>query len=514
MHSNFQVKFPAAIMLLAGFCQIAAAICFIAAPLASAANYYVTPAGQAPHDGLSPQTAFRSLAAACRATPAGKNTIHVAAGEFKETESCVLAPGVSLIGEGIGKTIFRWSAVRSLEENPMKFDFAGFLIQMKGSSDATISGLTIIGSLPDDKRAHGGIFAHEVRDVSIHDCEVKGLEFTGIWLSQATNSSVQHCQFDDCGHPSKQSCSGALQAGDLTDCTLHHNFIRENRGAYGIKTWKTTWTNLTDWGGFAQNKVKLTRARFHDNDIKVRQQGGWGNGQPNMAMELWNSEPVDCEIDRNRFNECVSLVEGGKAPKTIRVHHNLFLLEPGYSCAIEAGHHNLEIDHNVFRNGFYPIASFGGTIENLRIHHNTFDGIEDHGVCNQPGVTNFSFTHNTVVIKKDMNVLNIGGGDKPGLASKVTIAHNLFVKEGSPACKSPIMNLHGGSKADTLTIEDNAFWNWSPEGAAPQVADPLLERASDSDGLLRLSVKSPVRAAGKGNIEDTVTLPKFSPKKP
>ena len=91
----------------------------------------------------------------------------------------------------------------------MKFDFSGFLIQMKDSSDATISGLTIIGSLPDDKRAHGGILAHEVRNVSIHDCEVKGLEFTGIWLSQATNSSVHHCRFDDCAHPSKQSCSGA-----------------------------------------------------------------------------------------------------------------------------------------------------------------------------------------------------------------------------------------------------------------------------------------------------------------
>ena len=34
-------------------------------------------------------------------------------------------------------------------------------------------------------------------------------------------------------------------------------------------------------------------------------------------------------------------------------------------------------------------------IDNLRIHHNTFDGIEDHGVCNQPGVTNSSFTHNS-----------------------------------------------------------------------------------------------------------------------
>lgn len=483
------------------FARIITAAACLATPLATAADYHVSPTGNDANNGLSPQSAFRSLAAACRATPTGKNTIHVAPGEYEEKESCILPPSVSLSGAGIGKTVIHWKAVRSLAENPMKFDFAGFMIQMKDSSDATISGLTIIGSLPDDQRAHAGILAHEVKNVSIHNCEVKGLEFTGIWLSQAINSSIHHCRFEDCAHPNRQSCSGGLQIGDLTDCAIHHNFIRENRGAYGIKTWKTAWTNPTDWFGLGQNKVKMSRVRFHDNDVKVRQQGGWGNGQPNMAMELWNSEPVDCEIDHNRFNECLSLVEGGKAPRTIRVHHNLFILKPGYSYAIEAGHHNLEIDHNVFRNGFYPIASFGGSIDNLRIHHNTFDGIEDHGVCNMPGVTNFSFTHNTVVVKKDMHVLNIGSGDKPGIASNVTITNNLFVKEGTPASTTTVMKLHGASKSDVVSIRDNAFWNWSPDGNSPLVADPMLERADEGDRLLYLSPKNPVRVAGKGNFE-------------
>jgi pectate lyase len=481
---------------------IAAAGCLVA-PIASAADYHVSLAGKDGNSGLSPQSAFRSLAAACRATPAGKNTIHVAPGEYEETESSILPPGVSLSGAGIGKTIFHWKAVRSLAGNPMKFDFSGFMIQMQDSSDASISGITINGSLPDDRRAHGGILAHEVKNVSIHNCEVKGLEFTGIWLSQATNSSIHHCRFEDCGHPNQQSCSGGLQVGDLTDCTIHHNHIREHRGAYGIKTWKTAWTNPTDWFALGQNKVKLTRVRFHDNDIKVRQQGGWGNGQPNMALELWNSEPADCGIHHNRITGCVSLVDGGRAPKTIRVHHNLFLLEPGYSYAIEAGHHNMEIDHNVFRNGFYPIASFGGPIENLRVHHNTFDGIENHGVCNLPGVIDFSFTHNTVVIKNDMHLLNLGGGDKSGPSRNVTITNNLFVKDGTPPCTASLVNSCGASTPDpkTLVLRDNAFWNWSPDGESPQVADPLLERAPGGDGLLYLPERSPVRAAGQGNLE-------------
>jgi len=174
---------------------LATALGWLVAPQACAADYHVSPTGNDANDGLSQQTAFRSLAAACRSTPAGKHIIHVAAGDYEETESCVLPSGVSLTGAGIGKTVFHWKIVRSLEEHPMKIDFAGFLIQIKNSSNATISGLTIIGNLPNDQRAHGGIFAHEARNVAIHDCEVKGLEFCGIWLSQATNSSVHHCRF-------------------------------------------------------------------------------------------------------------------------------------------------------------------------------------------------------------------------------------------------------------------------------------------------------------------------------
>ncbi len=90
------------------------------------------------------QTAFRTLAAAVKATPAGPHTIRVAAGEYEEAQSCVLAPGVSLTGEGIGKTVFHWKSVRNFEKNPMGHDFDGFLIRMQDSSDATISDLTSV----------------------------------------------------------------------------------------------------------------------------------------------------------------------------------------------------------------------------------------------------------------------------------------------------------------------------------------------------------------------------------
>lgn len=474
-------------------------VCLITSSL-HASTYYLSIKGNDDHDGLTKQSAFRTLAAACRKVPTGAHTILVSHGEFEEQQSCTLPHGVSLIGMGMGKTTFHWKTQVSLAENPMKFDFSGFLLQVQGSQHATISGFTIIGHGPDGQRAHGGIIAHEVQHLTLKQCEFKGLEFTGVWLSQASHSQIHHCRFEDCAHPSPQSCSGALQIGDLTDCSIHHNVIHEHRGAYGIKTWKTIWTNPTDWFFLGQNKAKLTRCQFHDNHIHVRQQGAWGNGQPNMALELWNSEPSDCDIHHNLFHACISLVEGGHAAKTIRVHHNLFQLPPGYSYAIEAGHHNMEIDHNVFRNGFYPIASFGHRIDGLRVHHNTFDGIENFGICNMPGLARFWFAHNTVVIKNHMNLINIGSAEKKGVAEQLIIEHNLFVKDGSPACTEPLLKLHGSSTSRDVTIRQNAFWHWAPDGDSPQSADPLFERTSGENPWLQLSDNSPMRSTGRGDL--------------
>jgi hypothetical protein len=262
-----------------------------------------------------------------------------------------------------------------------------------------------------------------------------------------------------------------LQIGDMTDSSIHHNIIREHRGAYGIKTWKAAWSQrMQSWDWLKQNKARLVRVRFHDNDIKVRQRGGWGTGQPNMAVELWNSDPVECDFSRNRLNECLSLIEGGEAPHTIRVHHNRFILEPGYSCAIEAGHHDLEIDHNIFRNGYYPIGSFGSPIRNLRVHHNTFDGIEDIALCILPGVSGFDFRDNTVLVRREMPVLILGKDNntgRPTLSRDITITGNRFSAQGPSPSRAPIIKLRDRStiQPDGPRIWNNSFRNWIPEQA-------------------------------------------------
>ncbi len=466
---------------------------------ACAADYHLAANGDDANDGTTPRTSFRTLAGACRKVPAGKHVIQVAAGTYDEKTSAQVPKGVSIVGAGKGKTVFTWQATRSLEKNPMGHDADAFLIQVKDTADASISGLTINGSMAEDRRAHGGIIAREVSAFSIRDCELRGLEFCGVWLAGATKSSVQGCCFEDCGHPSKVSCSGALQVGPLTDCAIHGNVIREHRGAYGIKAWNPAWKSPTDWGGIWGNMVKLVRTRFHDNDIDLRQQGAWGNGQPNMDLELWASDLQDCEMYGNRFRECVSLVGGGKSPRTIRVHHNLHLLKPGYNYAIEAGMQGIEIDRNYFQNGAGTISSFGETIRNLHIHHNTFDGVMDINVLGFPGLIDFRFEHNIVVVKKDMPLLSLTKFAKD--SADLVIARNVFIKEGGTALAKPM--IHGKDGAPSrVTISGNAYWNWnSAEGASALAMDPGLVRGEQGDRLLHLKPASRVLAAGCGHGE-------------
>lgn len=466
--------------------------------LANAEDRFVSPVGNDANNGLTAQSAFRTVAAAAKATPAGAHTIHLAVGEYPETESTLLSPGVSLTGAGIGKTIIRWSARQEPRESKASPEAEKTAIRAINTAKASISGFTLLGNLPDDQRANTGIVVHGASEFSIHDLKVKGFEFCGIWMHDAVNSTIRNNRLEDNGLPHKESCSGGLQIGNMTDCSVHHNSIREHRGAYGIKTCIPEWTERNDpWNA---PLVKLVRVMIHDNDIKLRRQGGWGQGQPNIAIELWRSDPDSCEIFNNRVNTCVSLVEGGSADKTIRVHHNLFILEPGYNYALEAGHHNMEVDHNVFRNGIYPIATWGSPPDNLHVHNNVFDGIEDVNLLALAGATNFRFVNNIVTVKKDMPVLSLG---KHGSAShSILIADNIFVKKHGPPYATEMITAEADNKPapGSVAIRDNWFWNWNPAATNSQSADPLLVREPDGDQLLKPAPDSPALKAGKGTL--------------
>jgi nitrous oxidase accessory protein NosD len=470
-----------------------------------AETFFVSPTG----DDVNPGTAakpFRTLAAACRAVPSGKNTIRLEAGLYPETETSKVPSGVSVTGAGQDKTILRWGATRDLDKNPWDIAPDSFLMQVTDSADAALSGFTIEGKLDGENRAHGGILAYKVTNFEIRDITARSFRFSALYLAEGVNSRLHHCRVEDSGNPNKQSCSGGIQFGDLTDSAIHDNVIRENRGGYAMKSWRYLWSvAMKGPRPDARIKIKLLRTKFYNNDVKVRQQGGWGSGQPNMALELWNCQPTECEIYGNRFNECVSLTGDFSAPKTIRVHHNDFTLEKGYSYAIEVSTDNVEIDHNYFANGYYPLACFGSRREGIYVHDNIFDGIEKIQLMYfRNGVKNFRFVNNTVHLKETFPILVLSGR----VSENVTIANNLFYKEGAEHAPELVLLRPPKDKPQqqatiaegTLTVRNNAFYNWKPEGDAAFTGDPILVKNGkrENGAYFRLAPKSPLRALGIG----------------
>jgi hypothetical protein len=430
---------------------------------------------------------FKTLAMACEKTAAGNKTIQIAEGIFNETRPCRPAAGVSIAGAGVDKTTLHWAVTEDLGRNPWKIAPDSFLIQVHDSNNASLGGFTIDGLVDDQTRAHGGILARRVRHLSIHDIRATSFNMCAIYLSEAADSEIHDCRVDDSGHPDKQSCTGAIMVGELTDSSVYNCVIRERLGAYGVKGWRYSWGDKSP-SGDPNLRMPLTRCSFHGNDIKVRQQGGWGNGQPNMAMELWNARPTDCQIYDNRFNECLSLTGGGKGPKTYRVHHNKFVEESGYSYAMEIAVDDVEVDHNYFTNGDYPLAGFGGRVSGLNVHDNVFDHIESVAILNfAGGLHGFRFEHNTVNLKQSLPVLALGGG-----SDDLKISGNLFCKEG-PAASADFVSYKAGDpakgpatvRAGTLDISGNQFVNWPPSGEKAVSSDkpPVFKAKGDRESV-------------------------------
>ena len=82
----------------------------LATSLARADESFVSPGGNDFNNGLSAQAPFRTLAAAAKSSPAGAHTIRMAQDDYPKSKTTLLAPGVSLVGAGVGKTIICWSA--------------------------------------------------------------------------------------------------------------------------------------------------------------------------------------------------------------------------------------------------------------------------------------------------------------------------------------------------------------------------------------------------------------------
>ncbi|WNR45408.1 cadherin-like beta sandwich domain-containing protein [Paenibacillus roseipurpureus] len=478
-------------------------------------DVYVSPTGDDSQNG-SIGSPFRTLAKAVQEVAPGRGaTIHLTAGVF-DVAAINLPQQTNLVGAGVDQTIIKASLIKAVTSYKQG-DVTKYAIQGRNLHDASISGFTLDGLIGSTDYAHGGIFINTVSNFQIHDVKVQNFSYNGIWLENSVNSSIYNAEVYDTAFGNTAAVLGNLMFGNMTDGSIHDVKIRETRGTYGLKAARSDTFNEGGTQFIPDSLLTyLTRVKLYNLDIDLRQKGLWSVGQPNIDLEMPGAVTEDVEIYNSRFADSVSLISTQhKASKSIRVHHNQFIAEPaganGYTYAIEVSMEKLEIDHNYFSNGYYPIASFAGKETGLYLHENIFDGIDGIrfiGYAN--GLENTTISNNVFRLTNSLQtskVIFMYLGNN--VSDNVTIEKNLFINDSPKAPESFVeLGVKNGvvvaSTGTNFIVKSNLFDNWTPYGTNAVSADPKL---SYSD--FRLAPDSPAYALGFHDINtESFGLPK------
>ena len=496
-----------------GACQpVVAATLAVTMGTCNPTTYLVAPTGDdATGDGSSANP-WKTIVYATTKVSAGRgDTIRLAAGAYEESSRIVLPSGVSLIGAGKGKTFIKVNFFYDMLAYPLpcgpsdlkeaSFDLLpeNCVIQVNGASQM-LKGFYLDGQ---DKKCYGGIYAKIADQVIWDELEIRNFRIAGIWTDKSFNSQIRYCKIVNSTWGNSRLDFANIMFYDCDNLRIHHNEIEVNDiGAYGIKANQTYDKNTCRGGNAAERNDFVAKTfvnvKIYENSIKVPDFGTWNNfTAPAITIEFPNATPKDCEIYNNYLNNHVSVPGVNSAldnyqyaGKTAHIHHNVFDLgkDDGseYRYAIEATVPNMEIDHNFFKGGLYPISMFNASLgndprfTNHLIHHNVFYGARGTRNGQQPQAllnyrslpSNFRFYNNTVVDNNGVRTLLNLAVAVPRYNTE--IINNIFV--------SPDQN-RGQLFTNELYVNPvfkrNLFYNIDPFGTETVVTNPVLKLSGD-----------------------------------
>lgn len=262
---------------------------------AGAATYYVRLDGNNSNNGLTNSIggAWRNLSYACAHTTAGDNIV-VGAGTFTESSQCVLAPGVSISGQGV-TSIIKPGYVGDLNHG---------LITCTSSAGTSVNGNQSISYLLLDGNSQTGYCGISVwyrNSVEIHHCTIQNFKYRGISYqigggfmdqpsySNSTNNSVHDNIISD----NTTNDAGFSEHAEVwwygqTDFLFYNNTITSTAYPGNMNSFKCAW----------QTRSKIYNNIFNrttdDND-----------GQWNFFTELFFTVG-GCEVYGNTFNGCAT----------------------------------------------------------------------------------------------------------------------------------------------------------------------------------------------------------------
>ncbi|HMJ67702.1 MAG TPA: DUF1565 domain-containing protein [Cyclobacteriaceae bacterium] len=438
-------------------------------------TYYVSTSGNNASNGSS-ASPWRTLKYAITKVAANAgHTIKLAAGTYVEDGRVDVPTGVNIEGAGRDQTIIK--AASSFYYNPASPAYATdkFLISLNSGSYTAgrqvLKNFTIDG---DGKKLHGGIYVHYRNNVNIENVKVQYTNFSGIWLWDMKDGGLKSVATYNCSWGSSGWSAGAINVGNLERIEFDQVDINEGTG-YGIKA-----IGPSGFNNFKQFVI-------HDSRVSVNPMGLWNGGSaPNIAIELWQSSLVGCQIYNNYIDNTLSLVNSNGPAATgvqaVRVYNNTFDMETrshGQGYAIELSIHDAEIDHNYILKGTQGIANWDNAMSNWSIHHNIFYGIQGSypGECvrsQRSGLHNVKFYNNTIEFmgNKTANVVGVYGGSSSG----VDIKNNLIINSntGYNYYQNQLIHYENGANINGLQVGSNLLNNLPLGGLLGSILNNLL----------------------------------------
>jgi hypothetical protein len=449
-------------------------------------TYYVATTGSDANNGSSGAPWKTLRYAVSRVSSGAGHTIRLAAGTYVESGLIEVPLGVNIEGAGKDQTILK--AASSFYYNPTSPAYATdkFLISLNAggyvAGRQVIKNFTIDG---DGKKLHGGIYVHYRNNVNIENVKVQYTNFTGIWLWDMKDSGMKNVSTLNCSWASSGWQSGAINVGNLERVEFDQVNVNEGVG-YGIKAIGPS--------GFNQFKQFI----IHDSRVSVNPVGTWNGGTaPNIAIELWQSQLVACQIYNTYVDNTISLVNSNGPAATgvqsIRVYNNTIDMETrsaGSGYGVELSIHDAEIDHNYFIKGQQGIANWDNAFSNWSIHHNIFYGIQgtypgEIVRSQRSGLHNVKLYNNTIefIGTKTANVVGLYGGS----SSTIDIKNNLIINSNTSYNWYPNKLVHqeGGATIGNLQVGNNLLQNLSLGGLIGSILNNVLSDPRISKGGVR-----------------------------
>ncbi len=250
---------------------------FLISLKAQAATYYISTAegGGSNSNSGTISSPWLTLSYACRKVGSPGDTIHITKGKYIETSQCILAPGVSIIGEGYSTHII------SHYDNGSE-SFRNVLIYMSSDKESSegnqsISFILLDGDLYKGRRA---IYCRYRNNVSIHHCAIINFRKSGInfysetsWteppLTYSTNCNISYNYISDSTENPDNGAECNLRIAGYEDVEISYNTIVHTARISG----RSVYTS------------QLKDCRINNNTFYCRKEvmDYW-----NFAMELFN----------------------------------------------------------------------------------------------------------------------------------------------------------------------------------------------------------------------------------